>query len=207
MRVPLLTNRPHVWLSKQERGWMGQVHELTGRNVPYWIVNAGVKNDFTAKQWPHYQELVDILQGRILFVQVGEAGHLHQPLRGALNLIGKTDQRQLVRLTHHASGVVCTTTFLMHLAAALQKPAIIVAGGREPKTWNQYPKSTFISTIGALDCCRDKACWRSRTVKLNDGAEQDNSLCDLPTLTEPPSPKCMAMIAPEMVAEFLRFYC
>jgi hypothetical protein len=43
-------------------------------------------------------------------------------------------------------------------------------------------------------------------VKLNDGAEQDNSLCDLPIPGEEPLPKCMSLITPESVAEKILFY-
>ena len=60
--------------------------------------------------------------------------------------------------------------------------------------------------MGTLPCCRDTACWKSRVVKLGDGAEQDQSLCDAPVLTEVPSGKCMAMIRPETVADAVRAY-
>ncbi len=201
MPVPLATNRPHVYLSNREKSWISQVQEITGKPSKFWLVNAGVKSDFTTKYWPWYQEVVDRLQGRVLFVQVGAAEHLHRPLKGVINLVGKTDMRQLVRLTHHSSGVLCGTTLLMHLAAALEKPAVIPAGGREPRTWNQYPLETLISLVGALPCCAKKACWKSRTVKLGDGAEQDGSLCEDPAFTEPPSPRCMALITPQEVAD------
>lgn len=200
--VPLLTNRPHVWLSRQEREWMPQVEEATGRRGRYWVVVSGTKQDYTAKGYGHesYQRVVDLLRGRVRFVQAGRGEHLHRPLKGVLDLIGKTDDRQLVRLVHHADGVLCGVTFLHHLAAALQKPAVVVMGGREPVPWNSYPKTQLLHTVGALDCCRDGGCWRSRVVKLNDGSEQDNSLCDSPLWGDEPAPQCMAMIRPEDVA-------
>ena len=204
--VPLLTNRPHVYVSSREKTWMSQIHEILGRDRPFWIVNAGVKQDYTTKGWGqgNFQSVVDLLQGKVLFVQVGKKEHLHRPLKGVIDLLDKTDDRQLIRLVYHSSGVLCGTTFLMHLAAALEKPSVILAGGREPRAWNQYPRSTVLSTVGALPCCRE-ACWKSRTVKLNDGSEQDNSLCDMPVFTDPPTPQCMAMLTPEeVVAAILR---
>ena len=56
-----------------------------------------------------WQQVVDHFRGKILFVQVGDTSHNHRPLRGVLDLRGKTDLRQLVRLVHHADGVLCGT--------------------------------------------------------------------------------------------------
>ncbi len=202
VKIPLLTNRPHVWLSAKEKSWMGQVQETTGRKQRYFLINAGVKKDFTAKGWGHesYQSVVDRLRGRVVFVQVGAGEHLHRPLRNVINLVGKTDLRQLVRLVHHADGVLCGVTLLQHLAAAMQKPAVVVMGGREPQLWNAYPRQQLMHTIGMLPCCDSGGCWRSRTVALGDGAEQDKSLCSDP-IGDDPVPKCMTMIEPDEVAK------
>ena len=203
IRIPLATNRPHVYLTDQEKVWINQVAEITGRHVKYWIVCSGVKSDYTCKLWNGYQEVIDRLQGRIVFVQVGKSApsHLHPPLRWVINLVGKTDDRQLMRLVYHASGVLCGTTFLMHLAAAFEKPSVILAGGREPRQWNQYPFSTVLSTVGYLPCCAKKSCWKSRTVPLGDGDPKDHDLCESPVFTDPPSPRCMAIIQPQEVVE------
>ncbi len=208
--VPLCINRPVVYVSDEEKGWLNQVQEQKGYAGKFWLINSGIKQDFRAKLWPWYQELVDLLQGEVQFVQVGSLEHLHKPLRGVINLIGQTDQRQLVRLCYHAQGVVCGTTFLMHLAAALQKPAVVLAGGREPKSWNTYPFQTLLNNVGALSCTvkngKPEACWKSRVVLVGDGQEQDNSLCEQPVLLETPVGKCMTMIKPGTVADAVRAY-
>jgi ADP-heptose:LPS heptosyltransferase len=203
VRVPLLTNRPMIYLSKEERGWMNQVEQEFGHKGRFWIVGAGRKGDFTTKFWgtENYQRVVDLLRGRVLFVQVGAAEHHHPPLRNVLNLVGKTDMRQLVRLVWHAEGVLSGVTLLHHLAAALEKPSVCLLGGREPVIWNSYPKARVLHTIGSLPCCRDGGCWKSRVVKLNDGQEQDGSLCERPVPGEEPIPTCMSMLRPERVAE------
>lgn len=206
VKVPCLVNRPLVYLSRQEKSWVSQVQEITGRPTAYWVLNAGYKTDYTTKHWPHYQEIVDRLLGRVLFVQVGRTEHCHRPLRGVLDLIGKTDDRQLIRLVANSQGVVCGTTFLMHLAAALEKPAVVLAGGREPRAWNQYPLSTVLGSVGALPCCRQHACWRSRTVALGDGADGDKSLCEAPVYTDPPAARCMALISAEQAAAAVLAY-
>jgi ADP-heptose:LPS heptosyltransferase len=116
-----------IHLGEEEKRWMSQVQEITKEPVPFWIIVAGGKNDFTIKWWDpvRWQKVVDHFRGKILFVQVGEANHVHAPLRGVLDLRGKTSLRQLVRLMYHAQGVVCPVTMLMHLAAAVE-----VKGGK-----------------------------------------------------------------------------
>jgi ADP-heptose:LPS heptosyltransferase len=210
--VPLLTNRPHVWLSAQEKGWLNQVQEITQRPTRFWVVNAGRKADYTTKHYgtEGYQRVVDMLRGRIQFVQIGESGHHHPPLRNVINLVGKTDTRQLIRLVANADGVLCGVTFVQHLAAALEKACVCVAGGREPVSWTSYPRQQLLHTVGALRCCdeaiRGEGCWKSRVVPLGDGDEKDKSLCADPAFGEETIPRCMAIIKPEAVVEAILRY-
>ena len=192
--IPLAVNRPYLYLSDEEKGWINQVRELTPNqhDRPYWLVNAGVKGDYPAKAWPieHYQQVIDLTRGKILWIQIGEAGHNHPELRGVLNLVGKTDTRQLIRLAYHACGGLGPVTFLQHLMAAWQKPYVCLLGGREPATWVQYPLQHTLHAIGSLDCCRTAACWKSKI-------EAD---CSRPVLgLARPAGQCMAMIRPEEV--------
>lgn len=202
--VPLLTNRPAVYLSSQERCQRPPVEEILGRRTRYWVVNAGRKSDYTAKYWgrAHFQEVVDRLQGQVLFVQVGHRDHYHPPLQNVVNRVGKTDLRQLVRLVYHAEGCLTGVSLLHHLAAGLEKPCVTLLGGREPIAWNSYPRCQLLHVIGSLPCCQNGGCWRSRTVPLGDGDPQDTSLCEYPlTLKEEPVPKCLMMISPQEVVQ------
>jgi hypothetical protein len=206
VRVPLLVNRPYVYLTAEEKGWMGQVREVTGASARYWVVNAGHKSDFTAKWWgtSNYQRVVDRLRGHVTFVQVGETGHTHPPLSGVIDLRGRTDQRQLCRLVYHATGGLGPSTLLQHLCAAFEKPYVLVGGGREPRAWQTYPLQTLFSAVGTLPCCRTRACWKSRTAALNDGAEQDSSLCESPVLTADGwIPECLVQTDPNAVADVI----
>jgi hypothetical protein len=178
-----------IHLSEDERRWMSQVQEITRMPVPFWIVGAGGKFDFTAKWWPvdRYQQVVDHFAGRILFVQVGEKHHHHPALRGVLDLRGKTNLRQLIRLMYHAQGVLCPVTLHMHLAAAVpvrkgmpkNRPCVVVAGGREPAQWEAYPHHQYLHRNGTLPCCDHGGCWKSRVVPLGDNDPKDglNKLC------------------------------
>lgn len=212
-----------IHLTAVEKSGIPQLRELTGRSLPFWIIVAGGKTDFTIKWWEarRWQKVVDHFRDQILFVQVGEAHHCHPQLAGVVDLRGKTDLRQLVRLVYHAQGVLCPVTLLMHLAAAVEvkgkepknRPCVVVAGGREPAQWEAYPHHQFIHTNGALLCCDQGGCWKSRTVPLDDGDPKDEDLCidvvesrlggERPGL---PLPHCMELITAEEVIRRIQLY-
>ncbi len=217
-RIEVGTFRGDVYLSPDERGWLSQVEEIEGGGTRYWIIVAGGKRDFTAKWWDpaRYQAVVDHFKGRIRFVQAGEAGHAHPTLRGVLDLRGQTTLRQLVRLVHHADGVLCPVTSLMHLAAAVPvregraplRPCVVVAGGREPAQWEAYPGHRYLDTIGALPCCASGGCWKSRVVPMGDGDEKDKSLCLRPVEVSSglEIPQCLELVSVDAVIRAVESY-
>lgn len=209
--------RGDIYLSKEEQVAPSPVEEIVGKNLPYWIIISGGKQDYTIKWWDQnrYQEVVNHFHGRIQFVQVGGAGHFHPELEGVIDLRGKLDMRQLLRLVYHSDGVVCPVTFLMHLAAAVDthkelglRPCVVVAGGREPAHWEAYPGHQFIHTIGMLPCCKTGGCWKSRTMPLRDGSKHDRAenLCLNVVNNLPPLPKCMDMIPASEVISRIETY-
>jgi ADP-heptose:LPS heptosyltransferase len=217
VRIPITEFKGDIHLNDREKRWISQVQEA-GVRGPFWIVMAGGKFDFTAKWWDPaaFQIVVDHFRGRIQFVQCGEQSHFHPPLKNVLNLIGKTDIRQFVRLMYHADGVLSPVTFAMHLAAAVaakpRKPpnraCVVIAGGREPPQWEAYPHHQFISTSGALDCCAHGGCWKSRCQPLGDGSHMDDNLCVHPVQVHPELciPKCLSMITPQDVIRRIELY-
>jgi ADP-heptose:LPS heptosyltransferase len=222
LRIEPSVFKGDIHLAPIEKQWMSQVMEITHEDIPFWIIVAGGKRDYTIKWWDpaRWQQVVDHFRGRILFAQVGEGGHVHEPLRGVLDFRGKTDIRQMVRLMYHAQGVTCPVTFLMHLAAAVEvkggrprnRPCVVVAGGREPVHWEAYPHHQFIHNAGALPCCEQGGCWKSRTVPLGDGDEKDKSLCtdvlppDEASPRRGPLPRCMDMIPAQEVIRRIETY-
>ena len=207
--------RGDIYISDRERQWFSHVEGRAQDNPPFWLVTAGGKYDFTAKWWDQsrYQRVVDHFQGRIEFVQVGDRTHNHPPLRGVVDLRGETTLRQLVRLMYHAQGALSPVSFLMHLAAAVpvkpgmpqNRPCVVIAGGREPVQWEAYPHHQFIHTAGALLCCDNGGCWKSRVIPLGDGAvnDQPHSLC-LDIVGH--LPRCLDMISAEEVIRRIELY-
>jgi len=213
--IPSAAFKGDIHLSNDEKSWISQVQEITGNAEPFWLLASGGKFDFTIKWWSpeRYQQVVDALQGRVQFVQIGEKGHHHPPLNGVIDLRGKTDLRQLVRLVYHATGVLTPVSLLMHLAAAVEvKPGttkgragVVIAGGREPVNWEAYPQHQFLHTIGALSCCKTGGCWRSRTLPLGDGDDKDQPINRCVDVVGS-LPRCMDMITVNDVVRHIEYY-
>lgn len=191
IKIPVTKFWGDIHLSNSEKSWISMIHEhYTKEDTPFWLICTGGKTDYSAKWWiPEYaQEVVDHFRGKIQFVQFGEkmSGHHHPPLHGVINLIGKTDIRQFIRLVGHSDGVICPVTFAMHLAASVEvykkdKPkkraCVVTAGGREPSNFTCYTNHQYLHTNGCLSCCQSGGCWKSRTVALGDGDRKDKELC------------------------------
>jgi hypothetical protein len=120
----------------------------------------------------------------------------------------------------------------MHLAAAFDKPCVVVAGGREEPWWEAYTNAfypdafgpgctpvkvehEFLHTVGAIDCGvgnLTKGCWKDRTVpiELSDliVARNKNQLCRDPVRTgDHPVPACLDRIEVDHVVEaVMRYY-
>lgn len=187
--------KPEIYLSQDEINWPSPVTVEEGYAGPYWIINAGIKNDYPLKHYPYYQEVVDALSPAITFVQVGHTAHNHPPLRNVIDMRGKTNSlRQLFRLSYHAQGAICPVTFQMVIMAAWQKPCVVINGGREGIRWQHYPNHRFLAVNGALRCCSWDGCWRSTKEQCVDWLRKEDVA------------HCMQMIRPRDVARAVELY-
>jgi len=218
VKIPLTLPYPDLHLSEIEKN----TPLVNGR---YWLFLSGGKSDFTAKVWSgeYWKKTIKMLHELgIPCVQAGGAdrGHWHPEISGVLNLVGKTSLRDFIRLIYHADGVICGVTCAMHLAAGLQKPCVVIAGGREAWWWEAYVRENkglggetvaakltvphrYLHTIGLLDCCSAHGCWKNKVLPLNG----DKSLCKYPIILPQQSvPKCLSIITPEHVVEAVMSY-
>lgn len=222
LEIPVSEFKPDIHLADVEKQWMSQIAEM-GVHDAFWLVVTGGKWDATAK-WPNpktLQQVVDYFGRKLLFVQAGDNANWHPLLSGVVDLVGQTDLRMLIRLIWHAKGLITPVTCLMHLAAALDKPCVVIAGGREPTHWEAYPTHRYLSTQGALKCCTPGACWKSRSTPVGDGDGKDSpeSLCqnyvELPAPVSPLAnrkletiriPKCIDMISADDIIRAVASY-
>lgn len=235
--LPLTEFRPCIYLSDLERAKKpNPAGILDGK--PFWLIMAGGKQDVSTKWWDNskwqavaYQLATD--KNFPLVAQVGKAVNtaVHVKLDCCANLLDMTSLRDLIWLTHCSRGVICGVTCLMHIAAALSKPAIVIAGGREAWWWDSYderafnrhkesipqryrefddlrPAHVYLDTLGKLPCCADGGCW-----KRGIGEKSPDQNCvDIVkpehrydrTRTTLQQPRCMTMITPAMVVTAAR---
>jgi len=215
IKVPVSLPYPDLHLSPDEL----KKPVIQGR---YWVMLSGGKSDFTAKVWhkDKFQEVATRLNGMGLgVVQLGgnDKGHWHPEISGTIDLVGQTNLRDMMRIIHHSDGVICGVTCAMHMAAALQRPCVVLAGGREAWWWEAYTKEndglvcpekltmphSYLHTIGLLDCCKKHGCWKNKVVPI----KKDKSLCYHPVMRpEQPVPLCMDMITADHVMESVMAY-
>lgn len=195
---------------------------------PYWLILAGGKNDMTVKHWAKekYQRTVDyLLVHNIRCVQAGsdERRHLHIPLHNCLSMVGKTpDMRQFFSLIYHAEGVICGITSAMHIAACFNKPAVIIAGGREEPWFSGYTNAykslygpqclpihiehRYLHTLSLLSCCDRRGCWKKRTVPLDPSDQTPKGRRFLCVDRIGDQPRCLSLIEPEHVVDAVLSY-
>ena len=215
--VKLSDLRPHLTLSPGEKSIV---------EPPYWILMAGSKLDFQTKQWDptNYRRVVDLLPG-IKFVSVGASKsnsgkgiNVNHIIPKALDLVGTTTLRQLITLIAFSDGVLCGVTSAMHIAAAFNKPCVVVAGGREPWWWEAYNKETwklscdsappddfcehvYFHSIGSLQCSSMSGCGKSRL-----GCNSEVCCSNVVAAPSGSSPMCMQAVSAEMVVDAIHNY-
>lgn len=182
--------------------WMTRVEYEAPRlfKDPYWVIITSGEKGWGCKMYPSekWQEFVD-QNPDINFVQLGSAGDNPIRLKGknVIDYVGKTEDRNtgvrdLFKIFLNAEGSISLVSFAMHLSGALYKPAIVVAGAREPVSFTQYSGHRYLATDGCLPCSIN-ACWH----------------CDIKACTQLNSknqPMCVDMIQPEDLTRALRSY-
>jgi ADP-heptose:LPS heptosyltransferase len=217
VHVPCTQAKGDLYLSEKER------HErpVTDR---YWVMFPGGKNDFTTKVWSahRWQQVVDLLGDRgIKVVQCGASSSFHNnpQLENVINRVGKTNLRGALQLMAHADGILTPISFPMHVAAALEKPCVTVAGGREHWWWEAYVNTPGIQTFGPncspvkvphkylhtqdqLPCCMGRGCWKNKIAH-----KTDKSLCKMPIDDFGQTiPTCLKMITVSQVVDAVMSY-
>lgn len=189
-----------------------------------WLAVTGGKTDFAAKIWhPRSWETLFRLAPNEKFARVGALGknNIHHALRAGDNVVdlrGKTDVRGFVAAIREAKGVICGVTAAMHIAAAFDKPCIVIAGGREPWWWEAYTDVTrringhegpplrnqvYLHTVGQMRCCTPNACWHSHL----PGRPGKTKFCsNVVTKDKISYPACLDGITPYHILQAMEAY-
>jgi ADP-heptose:LPS heptosyltransferase len=110
------------------------------------------------KEWypERFQEVAKQLQGKASLIQLGTP--LDPPLKGALDLRGKTSLREAAAILANSQVFVGLVGFLMHLARSVDCRSVIVFGGREAPGITGYIANKNL--VGATPC---SPCWLDNT--------------------------------------------
>lgn len=170
-------------------------------NLPekFWLINAGIKQDIPLKSWviDHWIEFIDHCDHiGINLIQVGSHAHIHPEFNGSIkSLVGETeDLREFIKICYAAEGSIGPISMHMHIMAAFCKPCIVIAGGRETSSWEQYPIHQFLHTVGSLKCCRNSGCYKKQRNECENINEQTHY------------PECMTKITPLQVWRSFKNY-
>ena len=196
IHIPQGESRPSIWLTEEEYNAPRLLKD------PYWIIVVGGEKGWGCKMYPFERWQAFVNQNPdTMFVQLGTLGDKHPKLQGknVVDYIGKTESRDtgvrdLYKLFLNAEGSIGLVSFHMHLSGALHKPAIVIAGAREPVSFTRYAGHQYLATDGCLPCSIN-ACWHCDI----------NTCSNLVPGTEK-IPKCVDIIYPEDLTKALNQY-
>jgi ADP-heptose:LPS heptosyltransferase len=143
--------RPRLWLSHDERATTAPFAGCIAVQSSRRSASLTIGN----KEWfpERFQQVVDALVPHHHVVQLGLPDD--PPLRGAEDLRGRKSFRESAAILAGATAFLGLVGFLMHLARAVDCPAVIVYGGRERPDQSGYVCNENLFT--PLPCA---PCWR-----------------------------------------------
>jgi hypothetical protein len=146
-----VTLRPYLSLSDEERA----AGRLAPRQIALHSSGLSAQSAMRNKEWfaDRFQGVVDALRREYTFVQLGAPSD--PPLNGCIDLRGRTTMRQSAAILANSVLVLAQVGFLMHLARAVDRPAVIIYGGREMPWQSGY--SCNVNLWTPLSCA---PCWR-----------------------------------------------
>jgi Glycosyltransferase family 9 (heptosyltransferase) len=148
--------KPLIFLNKKEIArWKSR---LAGKK---WIAihSSGPKQWTTNKEWypERFIQVVEKLKERFSIVQLGVSSDLQLPVD--LDLRGKVSPREAAAALSACTALIGLVGYLMHAAAAVDTPAVIIYGGFEAPWQSGYPWNENIFTdLACAPCWSMKEC-------------------------------------------------
>lgn len=172
-------NMVDIYLTKEEIQYATMYTKKINRPI---ITFHTTSNNFdnSRKLWPitYWEKIVHILRNDYTFIQLGNSSEI--PIRGSINFLGKQNIRLSIALIKKADLHLGIVSSLMHGAAAVGTPAIILFGGFERFALHQYENMYPVESH--IEC--------SPCIKVDEKMQQ----C-------PFNNRCMFEITPEMVID------
>ena len=146
-----VTLRPYMHLSSEEL----EIGRIGSRQIALHSSGQSAYSAMKNKEWlpGRMQEVVNALRGEYKMVQLGSPED--PKLDGCVDLRGRTTARESAAVIANSTLFLGQVGFLMHLARAVDRPAVIIYGGREKPWQSGYSCNTNLATT--LAC---SPCWR-----------------------------------------------
>jgi len=138
---------PKIYLSDEEKLYGRFFH-----GIQIAVMGSGICSH---KDWGHskMQELVDKMSAKYHFVQVGTKED--QLLRGALDMRGILSLRQIAALMYNSDMFLGSIGGLMHMARAVNCPAVIAYSSAEAMYYDSYTANINVGPTDQCNLCRD----------------------------------------------------
>jgi hypothetical protein len=143
--------RPYLRLADEER----RAGRLASRQIALHSSGRSAYSAMRNKEWfpDRLQRVVHQLRGDYTIVQLGSRDD--PPLDGCVDLRGRTSMRQSAAILANSTLFLGQVGFLMHLTRAVDRPSVIIYGGRELPWQSGYSCNTNLA--GRPAC---SPCWR-----------------------------------------------
>ena len=147
--------RPYLFLSDEERA----AGRLAPRQIAIHSSGLSAYSAMKNKEWfpERFQQVAHALRGEFTLVQLGASSD--PPLDGCIDLRGRTSIRESAAIIANSLLFVGQVGFLMHVARAVERPSVIIFGGREKPWQSGYSCNTNLaSELACSPCWRWSAC-------------------------------------------------
>jgi ADP-heptose:LPS heptosyltransferase len=164
-------DRPRIFLSQDEL----LRHKLPRTSKPWVAIQSGGRTDWTTnKEWypARFEAVACTLRRHFGLVQLGLASE--PPLSVDQDLRGKVSPRQAAAVLASCQSFVGQVGFLMHAAAAVNVPSVIVYGGFEAPWQSGYPWNENLFT--SLEC---SPCWQAAKCPIDRLCMQEIKATDV----------------------------
>ena len=182
----LVSIRPYFFLRQSER----EEGKVVDNQIAIQSTTRAAATPLQNKEWlpERFQDVIEALSGHFNFIQLGSPSD--PKLENVIDLRGKTNLRQAAAILARSELFVGLVSGLMHLARAVDCPAVIVYGGREQPEISGYVCNKNIRARPPCSPCwqrnrcdYDHACMTSIDSKTVVAAAHDilnNSQIELP---------------------------
>lgn len=197
MDIPFDIKVPVLYLSDEEKARYAK--------EPYAgcvVLNSNIQPYCLTKGYPWWREVVRLLPGAT-FVLIGSGNPNEHRMDAAglanvVDLRGRTTLRDLMALVSVCGCVLSPASAVVHIAAALGRPSVVVIGARESRRFTDYPGALHVHSrcvCGGDTWSGSCGCTR---FKFSDARAE--LVCPRPVPYRGWSyPACMLSIAPESV--------